>query len=915
MKSSRPENWSVWSVLILSTGLTFGFAAIAVTFLISKTWYFEKVGLEDPSIASHSAGWWIGLIIAVTAAFWFGLATWRFYVQVFMQVVPYDEALKAWNEISAVKDFDSNSDQAKATLKRLKEIQGNGRIAKVVASWDDASPNSDAEAIIENDAQSYRGFLNFLHAMASVLVLIGLVGNFFGLAKAAASLPDMVDDAPPAAVAVVENQTKNQQSTLSQGTVRDKVSEDTSAQPAPASHASHMKGQVAKVASGLSVVVVSSVMGIGSMILLLILVGWYRGLFGHLVAQEILLMSVELGAAIRPSSTGNEQARALTSLADEIRGLRLGWEATSSKLTAFDEVASKLSAGQITLANLVPQMDKVIQQQLTKSEQSYQEYKEALVGFGTYLEARTETLHSIMDSTDQTASRISQLAEGMKKIQADFAKAMETHQKTQAEYENYAQLVRSSLESRQEDEKKRHQELVEGVIEEFSKRIGVVVENFKKQNTESAQTVSSVAKDLRESHEQLKQHYQERLDVVAKNQAELVAAFSSELKGLREDQRSVQEVATAKLNSAGEALAKSSRDLTAAFESTGGDLVHSQKQLHEQIAQEQKAATSALASAAEQVGNVLSGLSSSLEQLGSQNSKYATQTLEGLQQLVNSAKDSAGVVREQLKESFQAQHETLVKSLVDSVPTLTQEIRQFSDSAMQALKSQIEATQGLSAEVQATLANGSGVLEESRRRLVETQDRWRTSQELAIDDLFSRWSDQVAKASVGLPEFKESLEKLNRLVIRLAESTPAQSRVCPECSTINDEQSGFCRKCNQNLEQALPLGVFPVKLLTSAVSKGDEILRSLTQEGLAKLHEDLQLVESRLKHLPQELPQPKLDIPAPQAVDFAPVVEMLEQLRTSLYRVNQTQTEQTDRLLAALESAQGQPARWSLWRR
>ena len=296
---------SVVSLLVLVLG-----GVLLLLFACGQTQFFLLLGLSDPSNPEWTlvgrgglergtlAGYWCGLLISGVLAVSTAATCWVFSAHVEGDAAALDEAVRIWEEKQV--DLAAGHLQPGDVVAALRDgVPAHTRLGHLFQAWSGPGKTGDVESFIEARASVPRQILVYLVTVASTLVLVGLVGNFFGLAEAVRQIPDLKQAQGPArAQAGVKAQppasgTETGTVRLGSGKTVTKLSTyDRSREQGPSSLpvAAHDRSGslLSKISAGLSVVVVSSVMGIGAMLVLLLHAGAVRGTLNSLVAPGAL---------------------------------------------------------------------------------------------------------------------------------------------------------------------------------------------------------------------------------------------------------------------------------------------------------------------------------------------------------------------------------------------------------------------------------------------------------------------------------------------------------------------------------------------------------------------------------------------------------------------------------------------------
>ncbi len=702
------------SQAIISTLYFFSCLAAVVSlilffsFFVGATGYFKLAYLSDPSQPGNQAGRIFGCVISLVACVAYVAAIVRFHTHVWQQTAAYDRACEEWAALRT-KSSPTSEDFEKCLegLRKIVTTHPKTRIAKVIASWDDASPFSDAEAVLEAEASPYRNFLNFLQSVASVLVLIGLVGNFFGLAEAAQNLPQLADIGSSKTVQTTE--IKGQADTLNNSSADKEVGRESSSQSTQ-QNTQEMSTKILKITNGLQVVVVSSVMGIGGMIFLVVFVGYYRGLFNHLVAQEVLLMSAELGSALRPLHAGGGTASAIKALSESVTEMKDSLKTLPDRMAQFEKVAGQLGAAQTDMHKVVAQLDTVLKGQMTQATAAYGEYKEVLVGFQNYLVDRTESLNSLFENSAGVGQRLSDIVDRVQKVQGHFEELVSSHKRSQTESENYSAFLRGLVDEEREASEGRFRKLTQELSSQFR------------------DSLERSAKEIESSSEASRRAASQMSDEVK----DIVSALERHLLEQRKESISTKE-----------RLLEEFRNL--------------QSQSSQAWLDVQNGAGSKLSEVAEQVRSWSQSLQQNASELQTQQKALSESLLQRLSDFSKELSRTAEEARDQLKTMVGQQQQEAAKTMCEQIGSTLSQVSALQSAAGSAWEAQAANARQSQADLQQAITRSIQVLEEASQRIQQQGDRWNTAQEMHLQALFSRWRDEVASAPPAVSPVTPSL--------------------------------------------------------------------------------------------------------------------------------------------------------------
>ena len=793
-QNQRPSSAAIYGLAVASLAAIVISFSLFVSFALGSTQYFLLAGLSDPSQPGNVAGRFFGTVIALVAFVTYTLATWRYFSNVVSQVAPFDRACEEWRKVSGKEALVPDSAEATQLVENLRGIPPTSRLGKVVASWTNASPYSDAEAILDAEANPYRNFLNFLSSIASVLVLIGLVGNFFGLAEAARRLPELADVTSAKMTSTTTIQAQSQH----MGNAEKMVGKEQSSTPADTS-GKEMSAKILKITSGLQVVVVSSVMGIGGMIFLVIFVGYYRGIFNHLVAQEVLLMSAEIGSAVRPLHGGQNSANAIQELAKGVKAMATALEPIPSRLEKFDNVASQLAAAQLEMGGVVKQLDGALKAQLTQSNQSYGEYKEVLQDFKSYLVDRTESLTSLFQVSGTLGQRLTEMTDRVQKVQEHFETLVAAQKKNQLEYDNYSQLVRNLA----NEDKIKFRDFSEATIQEIKVSLRESAAELGKSSKDSRETLSGLVQDIKSQVEGLTSSVDSHLRNAQGSQQGLEQVVKAQVEGLAQSVRS-------HLTNAQESQQNLVKEITSVHKDLQAAQTGHLEKISEKFIEAQDRTSLLLVTVTGELQAYADSINTSSEVLLKKQSLAADSLSQSLEHMVSTLEQSAQSVGHQLAEGSRAQQEKLASAFADQVAAALKELGEFTQTSSASLQQQAKSSQEIQTELSQAVHKSLAVLEEARQRMAENADRWKTSQDLSVQNLFTRWNEEFARrhpatvvASSGEPsavptaapsasafdsqlgsELKEALQQMAQVMAQMQrspapEATPPAAAVAP----------------------------------------------------------------------------------------------------------------------------------------
>jgi ABC-type transporter Mla subunit MlaD len=543
---------TLWFFPIVGVFLTAIAIILAGAFYLEQTWFFENFGLADPSTSEIAAGWWFGITIAFLLTISFVWGNLLYYSAVLKQYEALHKIQEVWKKQSKdLKDGVGNKEECLEALAQA--VPKETRIGAVLESWDDASPDSNAEYVIEGKAASCRQQLGVLQTIASILVLIGLVGNFFGLADAVKRLPELTQASSQQAdlkSAAPEVRKELQTEPVKSDGKSDAERVNNRQEPAPASNEGEndatdpLKAPIEGISGGLSVVVVSSVMGIGGMALLLIFVAGFKSIFNAIVTEEIVLMTAEIGSLLRPSGgagggLSQEAQEAILTLPD--------------KVDKFDVAANKItetfgkSGGD--LAAIAKSLDNLLRHEMVEAKGAYDSYQKSLNQFTGVLTDERKTLEGLVQHTNSLCDGMEGLASSVRSMAEKTEESATQYQETQGKYENYLQLITKQAKERDKaysekiaEDEGALKETLQEITSEQRKLVQTLLEQSEKSLKKLGDTVSSQTGESFEAfREALSNKLAERHQTELEALEELISGQQEVVKELKENWKNATE--------------------------------------------------------------------------------------------------------------------------------------------------------------------------------------------------------------------------------------------------------------------------------------------------------------------------------------------------------------------------------------
>ena len=505
---------------------------------IQLLWYFWSGdtssmvdwGLSDPR---GTAGQFFGKVVLAIFVGFSVLGLYWFYQDVWTQMGPFKTAFEIWENFKSDqrgKEPTRESPEAKKLVEDLSSrVPRNSRLGRAIQSWNDPSPESDAEMLIEGEANRCRQKLNLLQAVASILVLIGLVGNFFGLSEAVAQLPNLM---PASVISASPTPTVDSTTVATQSGYQQTVkANDPSAKVEANSTA---RNTVSSISKGLSVVVVSSVLGIGGMIFLLLFVAFFRMFFNHLVGEEVLLLAAEIGSLVR-SSSGGGKAETMVLLGKSLEKLEPTMANLDNRLMALQKKEESLS-------DLTSQLDKVLLRHLQAEDAKFTQFKQSLDELRDYLVSSNEGVSGFLKSATDTGTKMDAIAGNLKKVAESLVSMVETQKGSMTDLSAYAELVKELASDEKQKSEQRYKDLVTRLSNTFGESSKEWLDSAQKSREDSTRIANSVLKEGSERTERMLEllstsngNFAKKLEDLTRLQTEAQSEFRGSLESVRQD--------------------------------------------------------------------------------------------------------------------------------------------------------------------------------------------------------------------------------------------------------------------------------------------------------------------------------------------------------------------------------------------
>lgn len=487
--------------------LVFGALSAIVTWKALSLWWafqskhtemFARYGLKDPSLAANPAGyhfgWWISALF-LGGMIW---GTVLYVLEIVLQTWSADAVSQEWRELGP--HLQSGETTEEEALKRLQaKARPRSRVAVALHSWSDASPNSDAEMVIEGQASSCRQQLGVLQTLASVLVLIGLVGNFFGLAEAVQRLPDLAGASVTTPGSAPTPTTREDVKPFGDGVTRHETIEGQQGAAGPTADLSAMKEQVKGISDGLSVVVVSSILGIGGMILLLLYVAGFKAIYNWQVTYECVLLAAEIGSLLRPAhGSGVAQVEAATPVPAESIALLVTTLAEFQP--ALADCTRTIGQSRDDVLSMAGALEKLVREDLQRANEAAGSNREAFEAFCAALNSQSQQVVRAAEATQGLGDQLKQLAENQGRLADDTDRAFRHYNELLLAHEQYVKnSERAALQS--------FQELPQTLRTELANVSGKLVEELHNSTHATMGAAQEALRDTRQAIQDTRQQF------------------------------------------------------------------------------------------------------------------------------------------------------------------------------------------------------------------------------------------------------------------------------------------------------------------------------------------------------------------------------------------------------------------------
>ncbi len=892
MTSRGPSPVWAWLFLLSAILGTLASLFLAITFTGAWTDYVVYFGLANPK---GTAGQLFGSLVAWPLTFSLAFGVYWFWRHVLSQITAYAEASRKWealleketglDESGKPKRLDEKA--AEELVQEIARLQpAYARVVRAAKSWLDPSPDSDAEMVIEGVANRCRQHLSLLQAVASVLVLIGLVGNFFGLSEAVREMPRLTEAAQPVPQAS-RTPTTNVSRDGQYFNAQTKVSEV----PPPATETANKS--VEGISKGLEVVVVSSVLGIGGMIGLLLFVAVFRNFFNHLVGEEVLLMATEIGTAVRPGLTPAGLGDA-ESLQKNLQSLHTTLDTLNQRLATFE-------AKDRDLGKLTDQLDLTLKRHLEAEDTRFSELRQALTDLTQFLESRNETLTGVLSAAVGTGRQLEGLAISVNKLGTGLTQMVDSQQQTLVDLEAYAGLVRSMASEEHEKRDERHRELVDSLTGQLDQRmqgwlarVDEQREAYLKQSQDAfdqveqslGKLVGELTSELGRQSRESREHQSKLSQASEKQLARLQEDWGSLVKGLLADldrqSRESREHRSELSQETGKRLAELQQGWAELMKSLESELDRQGQETRQHHSELSQATEKRLAELQENWGKLAGGLIERLEQ-GEANGLTARQEADEkltarLAEIESSLTRDLGRLSDSLSERLPEAGralETVAEGVRASQRELHDELKRVSELLGDLSKGQGEATSA----ARAVLDEATRTLNATRERILELQDRWNVNLEELAREIFEQWVSRQAPDGALAVELGKLSSTLSQLVDKQSQVTEDRRKVCFACGLANNPEETYCAKCGESLQNAVAPGSFPVRFLAERL---EGLQRALEAQPPAPASLDpalLERFEAALQALRTDLQnRPEPVVVSPPGDNTEPVVERLDRL-------------------------------------
>lgn len=454
MNPGRASNKQIFTslTLLVSLLLTLLSYGVAVSFYTEQTaWLHTGFGLEDPSgkAGLERAGLNCGRIIVTLLALGLSWGTALLFSAVFRQQDTTKRIGEIWDE--ATPSLLSGTRAPESVFEDLVAAVPPGtRIGAVLTAWKGASPDADPEIVIEGNVAGVRHQLTFLQVLAGTLVLVGLIGNFFGLSAAVQQLPNLQLAAgapaePQAPKPTVQQADPSPLPGLPD--IQKSTTASTSAGQTDAAAGGNEKlgGYLQSISHGLSVVVVSSVLGIFGMILLMLHAAWIKTLLNWTLTEEIALMTAEIAPVLRPPDRPmlNKMEAAVAAMARVPEELS---QFTTNAVRLTDSMAT----AQENVQTIVGQLRQLIESDLTTTRETFDRYESALRDFTKIVQDDRATMATVGETALDLYGGLMSIGHELNSLVTTSNQVHQAYTSSHQGYETYVRAAAQSLADQQD---------------------------------------------------------------------------------------------------------------------------------------------------------------------------------------------------------------------------------------------------------------------------------------------------------------------------------------------------------------------------------------------------------------------------------------------------------------------------------
>lgn len=497
----------IYFIYLVSVALAMIWAAVSTSFLLHRTSYFTLLALPDPSLQfGVRAAWYCGLTISLSLTLTLLYGILLFHRSVIKNFPAYETANRIWQAESG-KLLSGQVTPLKLLEHLTDSVPKGTRIHKALLSWQDASPKSDPEMVIEGAAAGDRSRISHINAMASVLVLIGLIGNFFGLSQAVTELSNF-SSSPVSTTAVVETVPSQSAVAGAPGvtlakTIETRRSNIATPEQGTAGTAGN-SGDLSKISQGISVVVVSSILGILGMAILLFYASQLRAELNTLVSMEVTLVAAEIAPALAPDPNREalkniaNMSGAMSQLPKDLAGFQ------SSAAQLADSIRLSYEGIKTTATAL----ERLTGEELIDARRAFQDYRDNMNNFIRIIENDRGTVVELAKTT-------SRLQEEMEKTGNEFLRIYQAYSGSQLNYENYMKLAAEAIQYDRKVQVEFYRDMTavnkDEIEKFFENKIGILRDTHEQFKDSLTEVESSITKTVETSFNDATTTYRELL--------------------------------------------------------------------------------------------------------------------------------------------------------------------------------------------------------------------------------------------------------------------------------------------------------------------------------------------------------------------------------------------------------------------